>query len=152
VLIYRLADSDIRAAVQSHFTPVADVPIVFGNALELLGYDLQTRVVSSGETVTLVTLWQLQRPLPGATFFTHLIGVDEKPIAQADLLGAPGELWHPGDLLLQLHHFTIPSGTPAGDYSLIAGVYTQPKGPRLPIAGRAGGDTAAFLTTLTVTP
>jgi hypothetical protein len=102
--------------------------------------------------VTLVTLWRLQRPLPRAALFTHLVGVDEEPIAQADLLGAPGELWHPGDLLLQLHHLTVPSGTPAGDYSLIAGVYTQPKGPRLPVAGGAADDNTAYLTSLTIAP
>jgi hypothetical protein len=129
-----------------------DAPIVFGDALELLGYDLQTPVVAAGEMVTLVTLWRLQRPLPRAALFTHLLGADQEPIAQADRLGAPGESWHPGDLLLQLHQFAVPPGTPAGDYLLIAGVYTQPKGPRLPIAGRAAGENTAFLTTLVVAP
>jgi hypothetical protein len=169
VLIYHWvdADPDQLAALQSHVVSINGPPAVFGDALELLGYDLQTPVVAPGETVTLVTLWRLQRPLPNATLFTHLLGVDNSLIAQADLLGAPGESWQPGDLLLQLHQFKIPLETPAGEYSLVAGVVAkgvvaqgavapgavaQPEGSRLPVSGPAADDNTVFLTTLVVAP
>jgi len=150
VQVYRLDNSDLLTILQSSFTPTENGPIVFDNTVELLSYDLQTPLVAPGETVSMVTLWRLQRPLPNAALFTHLLDSEKNLIAQADLLGAPGESWHSGDLLLQLHQFTIPPDTPAGAYQLVTGVYTQPNKQRLPIIGRASNGNTAFLTTLTV--
>ncbi len=45
--------------------------------------------------------------------FAQLVGPDGV-VAQADRLGAPGELWQPGDLLLQDLSFTVPPDTPPG--------------------------------------
>jgi hypothetical protein len=150
VQVYRLNDRDLASILRSNFTPPENTPLVFDETVELLGYDLQTPTIAPGETATLVTLWRLQRPLPDAALFTHVLDAGEKIVAQADLLGAPGESWHSGDLLLQLHQFTIPPDTAAGEYRLVSGVYTQPGERRLPIAGRAAGDNTAFLTTLNV--
>jgi hypothetical protein len=150
VQVYRLDNSDLANVLLSNFTPLENASLIFDHTVELLGYDLQTPTVAPGETATLVTWWRLQRPLPDAAFFTHMQDAGGKIVAQADLLGAPGESWHSGDLLLQLHRFTVPPDTPAGVYHLASGVYTQPDDQRLPIVGRAAGDNTAFLTTLNV--
>jgi hypothetical protein len=150
VQVYRLNDSDLADTLRSNFTPPENAPLVFDERVELLGYDLQTPAAAPGETATLVTLWRLQRPLPDAVLFIHMQDAGGKIVAQADSLGAPGESWHSGDLLLQLHQFTVPPDTSAGVYQLASGVYTQPDDQRLPIIGRATGDNTAFLTTLNV--
>ena len=69
-------------------------------------------------------------------------------MAQADSLGAPGESWVAGDVLLQLHTLAVPPDAAPGDYPLAVGVTTRPDGARLRLAG--GGDMVT-LATLTVT-
>ena len=112
----------------------------FGDRLEFLGYGLSASEVAAGGTVSLVTAWRLLGPLPGAALFAHVVGPDGAPIAQADALGAPGESWVRGDVLLQLHEIPIPPGALPGDYPLVVGAYTQPDGTRLQLAD-SGNDT-----------
>ncbi len=120
----------------------------FGEHVTWLGYDLSVTAARPGETVTLVTAWRLERPLPGAALFAHVEGLTG-PLAQADSLGAPGESWVAGDTLLQVHVIHLPNDVAPGTYPLTVGVYTRPDDRRLPLAG--GGDQLP-LTTLTVLP
>lgn len=99
-------------------------PISFGEAVELEGYDVSDTAVAPGETIQLITWWRLQAPVEGVHLFTHLTGADGVPVAQADLLAAPGESWITGDLLLQLHPMAIPPDLPPGQYPLTVGWYT----------------------------
>jgi hypothetical protein len=118
----------------------------FDDRLELLGYELSTPTARPGETVTLVTAWRLRQPLPGAALFAHVIAPDAL-IAQADGLGAPGEGWAAGDVLLQLHTLTLPADAVPGNYPLAVGVYTRPDGARLRLPD---GADMLTLTTLTL--
>ena len=118
----------------------------FDDRLELLGYELSTPTARPGETVTLVTAWRLRQPLPGAALFAHVIAPDAL-IAQADGLGAPGEGWAAGDVLLQLHTLTLPADAAPGNYPLAVGVYTRPDGARLLLPD---GADMLTLTTLTL--
>ena len=136
----------IAAALARMTAVVGQSPATFGENVELLGYELSTTTAQPGETVTLVTAWRVRQPLPGAALFAHVIGPDAL-IAQADSLGAPGESWTAGDVLLQLHTLTLPADAAPGDYPLAVGVYTRPDGARLRLPG--GGDRLT-LTTLTL--
>ena len=136
----------IAAALARMTAVVGQSPATFGENVELLGYELSTTTAQPGETVTLVTAWRVRQPLPGAALFAHVIGPDAL-IAQADSLGAPGESWMAGDVLLQLHTLTLPVAAAPGDYPLAVGVYTRPDGARLRLPG--GGDMLT-LTTLTL--
>lgn len=148
-LPYRPDDLDrpvrlYRQSNRERLTSTAVDPAAqFGQAIALQGYDLPNergrpdrdvpyRRTEPGELVLLITEWRLLQPLPGAMLFAQMIGPDGV-VAQADRLGAPGELWVPGDRLLQNLSFTVPAGTPPGTYPLIVGVYT-PTG-RLPVNG-----------------
>ena len=126
-------------------TPANGQP-AFGDNLEFMGYELSTATAQPGETVTLVTAWRLRQPLPGAALFAHVIGPTGL-LAQADSLGAPGESWLAGDVLLQLHSLTLPADATPGDYPLAVGVYTRHDGARLRLPD--GGDILT-LTTLNV--
>jgi hypothetical protein len=112
----------------------------------LLGYELSAQVARPGDTLSLVTAWRLEEPLPDASLFAHLVGPDGRPVAQADGLGAPGEAWVLGDVLLQLHTIQLPDDTPAGVYPLTVGLYI-PDGGRLPTGDGLEG---ATLTTVLV--
>lgn len=120
------------AALSSMTSNAATValPVKFGESIELLGYDLSGQSARAGETITLLTAWRLLQPLPDAMLFVHLAGAQE-PLAQADSLGAPGELWVSDDILLQVHELRLPPDLTAGEYPLAVGVYTQDDGRRL---------------------
>lgn len=130
----------------------AEVPVNFGDAAEFLGYDLQTPEVAPGEGVRLATFWRLEQPLDEAVIFTHILGPDGKPIAQADRLDAPSTFWANGDLLIQLHEMTVPGSTAAGEYPLTVGIYRPTNLQRLPIIveGKVVGDHLQLLP-LTIT-
>jgi 4-amino-4-deoxy-L-arabinose transferase-like glycosyltransferase len=115
-------------------------PVLFGEALELLGYDLQTPLVSPGGELRLATFWRVRAPLDEAVLFTHVLGPDGRVIAQADRLDVPGYFWVPGDVFIQLHQIDLPEATSPGEYPLIVGLYTQGDLQRRSVT--AGGATA----------
>ncbi|MBP9656185.1 MAG: hypothetical protein KBD86_00035 [Candidatus Promineofilum sp.] len=147
VQIYKLGDPTLALA---RMTPPesangAATGVDFHNIV-LLGYDLTAAEVRPGDTLSLVTAWRLEQPLPEASLFAHLVG-SGSPQAVADGLGAPGESWIAGDILLQWHTMSIPADTTPGTYPLAVGVYTQDDGQRLVTDT---GDSMAVLTTVTV--
>jgi hypothetical protein len=151
--IYQVNGAAMRTDWLNQFTTDAG-PVGFGGAVTLLGYDVATTAVSPGALVQAATLWQVERPLDGAVLFTHLLGPDGTPIAQADRLDVPGESWQPGDWFIQLHEFVVPAGTAVGDYPLTVGVYTCPGGVPCPDGQRlptATGATTLTLTNLSIT-
>jgi hypothetical protein len=96
-----------------------------------------------------MTLWLVTDPgslgpVPSTAYdqqiamFVHLVDGDGQPVAQDDRLGVPAWQWRAGDRFAQLHHLTLPSDLPIGDYRLLIGLYTLPDMVRLPLAG--GGD------------
>jgi hypothetical protein len=144
--IYRVDSPALSAEWQSQFEEdVGDaiaLPVNFGNAAEFLGYDLQTPSVTPGAQVTVATLWRVRRPVSDVRLFTHLLGSDGKPIAQADRLDVPGHAWQAGDLFIQLHQFRLPQNTAVGQYPLAVGLYTPVDDRRLPVFvnGEPNGD------------
>ncbi|MCB8943948.1 MAG: glycosyltransferase family 39 protein [Ardenticatenaceae bacterium] len=146
--IYQITNTD---KLLTHFEATPAIT-VGDDAATLLGYDLQTLVPLPGEMVRLTTLWRVNRPLPDAILFTHLIGDDGTPLAQADRLDAPGYAWQSGDLMVQLHEFVVPETVAAHTYPLIIGFYNPSTKQRLPLSlnGTPLGDHIQ-LTTLTLT-
>ncbi len=140
--IYHVDGAAMRADWLNQFT--TDVgPVDFGGAVTLLGYHVAETAVSPGDQVQVVTLWQVERPLDGAVLFTHLLGLDGAPIAQADRLDVPGESWQPGDWFIQLHEFVVPEGTAVGEYALTTGVYICPGGIPCPNGQRLATSTGS---------
>ncbi|MBK7894622.1 MAG: hypothetical protein IPJ90_06995 [Anaerolineaceae bacterium] len=120
IWVYRLAAAEAAAAWQDWLTPQ---PALFGDAAAFIGYDLLAERVAVGEVVQLVTVWQVQSATPDLRLFTHLVGPDGTPLAQADRLDAPSSSWVAGDWLIQLHAFVVPEGTAVGTYPLTIGLY-----------------------------
>lgn len=121
--IYRIDGETLAAGWQDRFSPVAG-EVLFDDSAQLLGYALSDTAVSPGDTLQLITWWQLQNPVPGLRLFSHISGIDGVPFAQADRLDAPGDAWIAGDWLLQVHEIEIPAETAVGPYALTTGLYT----------------------------
>ena len=120
IWVYRIAGVEAVAAWQDWLTPQS---ARFGDAAELIGYDLSAGSVVVGNVVQLVTVWQVQSAVPDLRLFTHVVGPDGIPLAQADRLDAPSSSWVAGDWLVQLHEIVVPEDTAVGTYPLTIGLY-----------------------------
>ncbi|MCP5093933.1 MAG: glycosyltransferase family 39 protein, partial [Chloroflexi bacterium] len=155
--VYRWQVSEVLASWEAQFARVeGGTAVTFGEAVKLIGYDLQTAVVAPGASVRLVTMWQIKQPIFVETrLFTHVLGPDGVPFAQKDQLDVPPENWQAGDLFLQLHEFVVPRETAVGTYPISIGAYTCPdtceNGQRFPILvdGEIIGD-ALTITTIEI--
>jgi len=120
IWVYQIAGAEAVAAWQDWLTPQS---ARFGDAAELIGYDLSAGSVAVGSVVQLVTVWQVQSAVPDLRLFTHVVGSDGIPLAQADRLDAPSSSWVAGDWLVQLHEIMVPEDTAVGTYPLTIGLY-----------------------------
>ncbi|MDY6878023.1 MAG: hypothetical protein SWK90_17715 [Chloroflexota bacterium] len=114
------------------------------DALQFIGYDLRTPAVAPGGTVELVTLWRVTDPqqlrlqnLPDANaelvLFTHALDAAATIVAQEDRLDAPAWDWQAGDVIAQLHRFTLPPDISPGPVALKVGAYRRADLTRLPV-------------------
>lgn len=86
----------------------------------LLGYEVEV----AAETVTVVTLWQVEREVDvPLVAFTHLVDAAGVLVAQADRLDAPSLYWQAGDAFMQWHRLALPAGLPPGEYTPVVGLY-----------------------------
>jgi 4-amino-4-deoxy-L-arabinose transferase-like glycosyltransferase len=121
----------------------------FGDALQLVGYDLDRRALHPGDTLTLTLYWRALKPLDADyVIFVHLYPPGEEaglppagsaPVAQVD--GPPcGGLyptsrWEANDVVVDMRSLSLPPDQAAADAVLGLGVYGWPSLERLPIAG-----------------
>jgi hypothetical protein len=132
------------------------VDLRFGDAITLKGYTLRDDTVGPGDIVQLALFWQTAAPLAERyKIFLHLVDEDGRLVAQRD--GEPGgglrltTVWQPGETVVDNHGLLVPAGTPAGDYTLLLGLYPlSDAGTRLPIQTAEGVVDAFPLATITV--
>ncbi|WP_420641745.1 ArnT family glycosyltransferase [Candidatus Leptofilum sp.] len=120
IWVYQVVGAEAVTVWQSWLTPQA---AQFGEAADLIGYDLSAESAAAGDVVQLVTVWQVQQATSDLRLFTHVVGPDGIPLAQADRLDAPSSSWVAGDWLVQLHEFVIPAEVGIGQYPLTIGLY-----------------------------
>jgi hypothetical protein len=99
----------------------------FGNQLMLAGYDLNARVVQSGETISVTLYW---RPITTISkdysVFIHLANGTGDVVAAND--GMPytqpkrTSRWS-GQVMQEVRPLKVPSDAPAGLYSIVLGVF-----------------------------
>ncbi len=134
-------------------TVVDDTEANFGGAILLQQVQWLSSEVVPGDTAELITRWQVINPAKAgpihppayttdAVFFTHILGEDEKIVAQNDILGAPSWGWQTGDTILQIHSVSVPADTLPGNYSAVLGIYDRPTGQRLSLLGEEAGATS----------
>ncbi len=109
-----------------------------GRQAELVGYDLDTSEAYPGGQLTVTLYWQADGPmvLPFKVF-THLVHGDGSVAAQHD--GPPGEgccpanTWAGGEVIVDEHVIPLGADLAPGKLELVAGLYDQNTGVRVPV-------------------
>ncbi len=123
------------------FTPPAvgnRVGALFGDAIELVGFDVDRRHVAPGEALRVRLVWRaLDRPAERYKVFTHLVGPDGQIHGQRDLEPGDGLLptngWAPGEYVVMEYEVPLAATAPAGTYELRLGLYEPQTGKRVPV-------------------
>ena len=126
--------------------------VAFGGRIVLAGYSLNTQTFSPGDILQLTLFWRAESHITTRyKVFVHLVGDPaQPPVAQHD--GEPGgglaltTTWVPGQTVIDNHGVYLPLDLPAGEYSLVVGLYGVEDGVRLT---HASGD-SLFLSTIAV--
>jgi 4-amino-4-deoxy-L-arabinose transferase-like glycosyltransferase len=137
----------------------------FGNVVELLGYELapgeprnritplegaNVRVIASGEGLQINLYWRALAEIHhDYTLFIHVYDSSSQRVAQRDLppryYDYPTSRWRAGEIVIDQADVPLPS-LPAGEYTLLIGLYNAETGERLPVRE----ETSLLLTTFTV--
>jgi 4-amino-4-deoxy-L-arabinose transferase-like glycosyltransferase len=172
-VIWTLADDDGRPYAAAYRLPAAEAPApapdhpadaVWGDAIQLVGYSLDAKEVTAGETLYVTLYWRSLAPLDDDyTVFVHLLG-GHNPATNGPLWAGhdgqpdgghyPTSRWQPGQVLLDLHPLAVPLDAPPGDYQLEVGFYLLATMARLPASDTLGNplpNDAALLDTIEVT-
>jgi hypothetical protein len=128
--------------------------------IDLLGYDIPDVEVRPGEELTVLLYWKAHEPV-GENYqvFVHLhLGESAHTWGQSDKLN-PGDYpttrWPTDRYVRDLHTFTIPLGTPPGEYTLSVGLWNYLTGYRQLVVDSDGGilgDSIPLPTPITVLP
>lgn len=138
------------------------VSINFGDQMELIGYDIDSLSRLPGDSVRVRLFWRGLRTMPhDYVVFIHVIDpVTTTIYGASDSQPAgwtrPTTTWGAGEIVEDVHTFTVPENTPPGTYEVEIGVYRQLEDafPRLRIITQDGGmaDDYVYLTRLMVRP
>ena len=135
----------------------------FGDAFNLLSWRLNDdHIVQPCATVSVDTWWSLAQATTALYSSTLvLVDADGQGVSNAD--DVPGgayltSIWQPGQYYFDERELLVPCDLPAGDYSLVLGMYQLPAEAGDPVenlpvytaAGDATGRRYEYLTTLSV--
>ncbi|MEK7276222.1 MAG: glycosyltransferase family 39 protein, partial [Chloroflexota bacterium] len=99
------------------------ISIIFANQMELVGYALDSRVVTPGATVLLTTYWNATAPDSDYWAYAHLVGADGRIWAIADsVILPPVTLWRRGETQSEMRQIVLAPDTPPGQYTLEFGL------------------------------
>jgi hypothetical protein len=136
---YRIRPGTVFAA------PVVSSPLGanFGDRLTLVGFNLPSDVVVSGQTISLTLFWQAQQPLEEDYWQTlRLENAAGAVFGQTDQRPAsylyPTMRWQPGVANPGPASVLVRSGTPPGEYVLRLAVYAPERGQSLDILDSNG--------------
>jgi hypothetical protein len=119
----------------------AQLPTRFGDAITLQCATFSSTTLQPGDVLGVTLVWMTDQPLAQRyKVFVQLLDAQGQLVTQHD--GEPGNnlaittTWQPGQPISDAHGLLIPTNLPAGDYTLIAGLY-DPNNPqaRLPVNG-----------------
>lgn len=130
--------------------PQVAVNAVWGDAIQLLGYDLSSLDLAASLPLTLY--WHSLAPVGDSyDVFIHLTNSAGEIVAQADQKPVQGlaatNVWQPDDTIRDSYQLALPPDLPAGAYKLNAGLYLRETGERLLVEGSE--DSVSDIFTLT---
>ncbi|MDH4208775.1 MAG: hypothetical protein OEV76_07870, partial [Anaerolineae bacterium] len=130
--------------------------IRLGDAIQLLGYDLDKLDVAAGESVHLTLYWHALAEVDGSyTVFNHLIDDNGRIWGQKDGVPAAGLVptsgWIAGEYVVDEYDLLVDQDTSPGEYLIETGMYDPQTMLRLPVFD-AQGATAGDRVLLEATP
>jgi hypothetical protein len=138
----RFGRVQVRARPGDYPNPVS---VNFGDRMEMVGYDLDRRVVRPGEPVTLTLHWRGLRPMDvNYTVSAQLVDIEQRKAAQRDgwpLDGAaPTAAWEPGQVLADPYALAVYQDALPGVYDVRVAVYVLEDGAivHLPVISEGG--------------
>jgi hypothetical protein len=109
-------------------TNLEEADAQFGNAVELVGYNVVPTALKGGEAARVTLYWRLlQQTDAYAKVFVHLIDEQGRLVAQHD--GQPVNnaypipIWQSGTTIVDQHTLELPAELPGGDYTIAVGMY-----------------------------
>jgi hypothetical protein len=109
-------------------------PVQYGAAVKLVGYQIVPEAPQPGETVTLLTAWEITAPITEPlVLFAHLLDDQGTLIDQNDRLDAPNWQWQAGDRFIQTHDLLLPDSAGTSAHVIALGWYTRRDVTRLPV-------------------
>jgi 4-amino-4-deoxy-L-arabinose transferase-like glycosyltransferase len=154
-----LGPAQVRGRIRSFSLPPVDVPVdaTFGNAIELVGFNLQPPIsnLHPGNEVAVTLIWRALAPVDADyTVTVQLLGSDGRVYGQRDVPpldgAAPTSTWSPGEVLIDPYRFAVATEAPPGEYRLIVGMYRLETGERLALTSGVDEGDAALLTRMKV--
>ena len=131
----------------------------YDSRIHLEGFDVQETDLHPGDNLKLTLFWQGMVPIEqNYQIFVHLMDENWQQVAGTDMAARDGwwptSVWEPNQLFDDEVIVALPAELPAGQYTLIAGLYQLDTLERLPVDGPGDRirDRAALLTTIEVRP
>jgi uncharacterized membrane protein len=133
-------------------TPATPLDVDFGGMIHLAGVDLPAQA-QAGLELPFTLHWQASAPVDfDYTAFAQLFDAQGNKVAQLDWqphdrLGLlPTTAWQQGQVVTDAQRLSLPPDLPAGDYTLLVGLYNWQNGERLAAQGEGVvGDNAVTL-------
>ena len=131
---------------------------VFGDGIELVGFNLDRDRIRVGQSVGLTLVWTARRAIPTSfTVFTHILDGDRRVRGQIDSVPGKGALptsgWAVGEVIADRYDIPLEPGAIPGNYQVEIGLYDATSGRRLTVTGShlAAGD-HVLISAITVDP
>jgi hypothetical protein len=125
----------------------------FDTGIRLVGLDPPSEA-KAGETVPLISFWQVERDVPSAGEdyepFLELRDRSGGVLARDEGSGLPSQSWRAGDVLIQRASLTIPVELASGEYPVAVGLASRTDGTRVSVVDAAGVRVADAASTRTV--
>jgi hypothetical protein len=153
-----LGSVQVKGRTRSFDLPDVDVPVgaIFGDAMELVGYALQSpdHELHPESDVAINLVWRAVAAVDADyTVTVQLLGPDGRVYGQRDAppLGgeAPTSTWSQSEILGDPYLLTVAPDAPPGEYQLIVAMYLLETGERLPVEG---GHDAVVLDRIEIVP
>jgi len=103
-----------------------------GDAIHLLGWDLDRHSLRVGETAYLTLYMSAPRALDD--FYMPYLRLGERLYRWTTDSRLNTPWWEPGEVVVERYAITVPFGTPPGDYPLALGISNISQGQDLPLA------------------
>jgi 4-amino-4-deoxy-L-arabinose transferase-like glycosyltransferase len=118
-------------------TPPQAASVNFGNAVTLLGYEVEA--APAGEKMPVTLYWRIDG-IPAAEYtpFIHLEDRWGLRWSQADGFAYPVTQWTPGEVIAQRVELPVTAGAPPGAYNVRVGFFNPDSGDRLPVVDENG--------------